>query len=268
MRSLSFIYCLGALFLLANCSPKLGGKNKGLKLVWADEFTGSEPINRNKWDFDLGGNGWGNNEKQYYTDRTMNARQLSGNLIIEAHKENYDDNAYSSARLVTRGKQTWGPGHRISVRAKMPSGRGTWPAIWMLGDNLKQVGWPLCGEIDIMEHVGYAPDSIYATVHTKAVNHIIGNSPSGTATADDLETNFHIYSLDWKLDRLEFRFNGNLIHTYKKPQAATEAEWPFSKPQYLLLNLAVGGNWGGRQGIDDTIWPQRMEVDWVRVWEL
>jgi len=267
MRFFTLICGLTILLLAANCSPRIGEKNRGHTLVWADEFSGSEPVNRDKWDFDIGGKGWGNDEQQFYTDRAENARQLSGKLVIEARKEDYKGNAYTSARLVTRGKQTWGPGHRISVRAKLPSGRGTWPAIWMLGENIGQAGWPLCGEIDIMEHVGFAPDSVFATVHTEAVNHIIGNARSGSATAPDLETNFHVYALDWHPDRLEFRFDGHLIHTYRKPANATEAAWPFDKPQYLLLNLAVGGTWGGRKGVDDTIWPQRMEVDYVRVLE-
>jgi beta-glucanase (GH16 family) len=189
-------------------------------------------------------------------------------LLIEAHQENYDDNAYSSARLVTRGKRSWGPGHRIAVRAKLPSGRGTWPAIWMLGENIKTVGWPECGEIDIMEHVGFAPDSIYATVHTEAFNHLIGSQVSGSITAGDLESNFHVYSIDWHPRRIEFKFDGFTYHTFEKSPEATTAEWPFDKPHYLLLNLAVGGNWGGEKGIDETIWPQRMEVDWVRVWKL
>lgn len=268
MRLLLLVSGLGCLFLFANCSPQLGGKNRGLKLVWADEFTGSEPVNRDKWDFDIGGRGWGNNELQHYTDRTANARQLSGNLVIEAHKEDYKGNTYTSARLVTRGKKTWGPGHRIAIRAKLPSGRGTWPAIWMLGENIKTAGWPDCGEIDIMEHVGYKPDSIYGTVHTKSFNHIIGTQDGGVISAADLETNFHVYSIDWTPKRIDFKFDGVTYHTFYRRPDATVAEWPFDEPHYLLLNLAVGGNWGGEKGVDTSIWPQRMEVDWVRVWEL
>jgi len=238
-----------------------------MELVWADEFNGQEPPNEDKWTYDLatGGNGWGNQEKQYYTDRAKNVRLVGGKLIIEAHKEEYKGSSYTSARIVTRGKQSWGPGHRIAIRAKLPSGRGTWPAIWMLGDNIKEAGWPLCGEIDIMEHVGFNKDSIFGTVHTKAFNHILGTQDGGATFARDLETNYHIYSIDWHADRIDFQLDGTTFHTFRKPEEAGVEEWPFDAPHYLLLNLAVGGSWGGRNGIDETIWPRRFVIDWVRV---
>jgi len=254
------------LLLLTSCKTLFGPK--GPELLWADEFDGHEPPDGSKWAYDIGGKGWGNNELQHYTNRPENVRLLSGKLMIEAHKEDYEGNKYTSARVVTRGKHEFLPGTRIIVRAKLPAGRGTWPAIWMLGGNIKEAGWPLCGEIDIMEHVGYAPDTVYSTVHTKAVNHIIGNAKSGTATAIDYETNFHEYRLDWHEDRLEFFVDGRRMHVYPKIEGATAEQWPFDKPQYLLLNLAVGGNWGGRNGVDETIWPQRLEVDWVRAFKI
>ena len=268
-RDLALLLTGSALILLcfSGCNKWLGKGQSNMELVWADEFNGQEPPNEDKWTYDLatGGNGWGNQEKQYYTDRAKNVRLVGGKLIIEAHKEEYKGSSYTSARIVTRGKQSWGPGHRIAIRAKLPSGRGTWPAIWMLGDNIKEAGWPLCGEIDIMEHVGFNKDSIFGTVHTKAFNHILGTQDGGATFARDLETNYHIYSIDWHADRIDFQLDGTTFHTFRKPEEAGVEEWPFDAPHYLLLNLAVGGSWGGRNGIDETIWPRRFVIDWVRV---
>ncbi|MFK8165756.1 MAG: glycoside hydrolase family 16 protein [Lewinella sp.] len=267
MRLLVCLFLLSLVTALASCNRKIKGKD--IDLIWADEFSGHEPPNSTKWAYDIGtsNSGWGNNELQYYTSRPENVRLLNGKLIIEAHKEAYEGSEYTSARVVTRGKATW-THKRIAIRAKLPSGRGTWPAIWMLGDNIKDAGWPLCGEIDIMEHVGYVPDSVYGTVHTKAFNHMIGTQDGGSTSAKDLETNFHVYSIDWYEDRIEFKLDGNTYHTFRKRADATVEEWPFDQPHYLLLNLAVGGNWGGKEGVDTNIWPQRMEVDWVRVYKL
>lgn len=268
-RALLPLSCALILLGLSGCNKWLGKGETNLELVWADEFKGQEPPNEDKWTYDLGtgNNGWGNQEEQYYTDIAKNVRLVGGKLIIEAHKESYKGSQYTSARLLTRGKQSWGPGHRIAVRAKLPSGRGTWPAIWMLGDKVKEVGWPLGGEIDIMEHVGFNPDSIFGTVHTKAFNHIIGTQDGGGIMDKDLESNYHIYSIDWYEDRIEFQLDGNTYHTFVKRENASVEEWPFDTPQHLLLNLAVGGNWGGQQGVDETVWPLRFTVDWVRVYK-
>jgi beta-glucanase (GH16 family) len=236
------------------------------QLVWSDEFNGSGSVDTSKWAFDVGGNGWGNRELQHYTDRNKNARQEAGKLVIEAIKEDYDKNNFTSARLVTRGKQSW-THVRLEARAKLPRGRGTWPAIWMLGENIKTVGWPRCGEIDIMEHVGYAPDSIYGTVHTGAFNHIKGTQDGGFITASDLETDFHVYFINWTERQIDFGMDNEVYFTFEKRENATFAEWPFDEPHYLLLNVAAGGNWGGSMGVDQTIWPQRMEIDWVRVYQ-
>lgn len=268
-RALLLFGIAAVVLAFSGCNKWLGKDQTNLELVWADEFKGQEPPNDDKWTYDIGtGNsGWGNNEKQYYTARAKNVQLVGGKLIIEAHKEDYEGSQYTSARLVTREKQSWGPGHKIAVRAKVPGGRGTWSAIWMLGDNLKEVGWPRGGEIDIMEHVGFAPDSLYGTVHTTAFNGMIGTQDGGSIAAKDLETNFHIYSIDWHADRIEFQLDGKTYHTFTKGDNAGPEEWPFDAPQHLLINLAVGGTWGGREGIDETIWPRRMMVDWVRVYK-
>lgn len=246
--------------------PEVGTVSTERQLVWSDEFEGNGGIDTTKWAFRIGGHGWGNNELQYYTDRPENARREDGKLIIEAIKEDYKNRSYTSARLVTRGKQSW-MHVRLEARAKLPSGVGTWPAIWMLGENIKTVGWPRCGEIDIMEHVGYAPDSIYGTVHTDAFNHVEGTQDGGFTTAEDLETAFHVYFIDWTGEKIDFGMDDEVYFTFHKRPDATFAEWPFDDPHYLLLNIAVGGNWGGEMGVDEKIWPQQMEIDWVRVYQ-
>ncbi|WP_020567663.1 glycoside hydrolase family 16 protein [Neolewinella persica] len=267
MRILICLLLFSLVTSLTSCNRKIKGKDTDL--IWADEFNGHEPPNSAKWGFDIGTGdwGWGNNELQYYTNRPENVRLLNGKLVIEAHKEDYEGSKYTSGRVVTRNKASW-VHKRIAIRAKLASGRGTWSAIWMLGDKVEEVGWPLGGEIDIMEHVGHAPDTLFGTVHTKAFNHMLGTEDGGNTTAKDLETNFHIYSIDWHEDRIEFKLDGNTYHTFHKRDNATDEEWPFDEPHYLLMNLAVGGMWGSVKGVDEDIWPRRMEIDWVRVYKL
>lgn len=242
------------------------GADNERQLVWSDEFDGNGPVDTTKWGYDLGGGGWGNNELQHYTDREENARRENGKLVIEARREDFGEREYTSARMVTRGKANWKRG-RIAVRAQLPSGVGTWPAIWMLGENIRTVGWPKCGEIDIMEHVGYSPDSIFGTVHTKSFNHVAGTQEGDGIALPDVEDAFHVYFVDWQADRIDFGVDSTVYFTFDKVPEATMDEWPFDEPHYLLLNIAVGGNWGGSRGVDTTIWPQRMLVDWVRVYE-
>jgi len=237
-------------------------------MIWADEFDVAGLPDTSKWAYDVGSWGWGNNELQAYTSaRLENARVENGKLIIEAHREVYDSMDYSSARLVTRGKQDFETGY-LEVRAKLPSGRGTWPAIWMLGTNIREVGWPTCGEIDIMEHVGFNVDSVFGTIHSGAYNHIIGTQKMGAIALPTAESEYHTYAVDWRDTSITFLVDETPYHHVSRDSAATLAQWPFNAPQYLLLNIAVGGGWGGRRGVDTTIWPQRMEVDWVRAWDV
>ena len=248
-------------------STSLPQRADGRQLVWHDEFDGEGLPDATKWGYDVGSWGWGNNELQHYTERrAANARVTDGHLIIEAHREPFDSMDYTSARLVTRDLATWSGGY-IEARAKLPTGRGTWPAIWMLGSSIGETPWPRCGEIDIMEHVGYAPDTIYGTIHSEAYNHMIGTQKSGEVYVPDAETAFHTYAVDWRDTVIRFLVDDIAYHEVVRDSAATIAQWPFDDPHYLLINLAVGGNWGGKHGVDTTVWPQRMEVDWVRVWQ-
>ena len=165
---------------------------------------------------------------------------------------------------------------RVAVRAKLPEGRGMWPAIWMLasdidaGDGKGGVPWPRCGEIDIMEYVGYIPDTVHTAVHTGVRNHMVGNHPTGRVQPGDLHDTFRTYAVEWTAEKIDFFVDDHLVQTYANDSAThedPEGVWPFDKPHYLILNIAVGGAWGGQQGVDETIFPQRMEIDWVRVYE-
>lgn len=240
------------------------GKND--KLVWSDEFDYTGLPDSSKWSYDIGGSGWGNNEKQYYTDKRLeNASVKNGVLSITAIKENYEGLNYTSARLISKNKGDWKYG-RFEIKAKLPKGRGVWPAIWMLPTDWKYGGWPESGEIDIMEHVGYLPDSVFGTVHTEAYNHVIGTQ-KGTRTArKDLTDAFHVYTLDWRKNEIKIFIDKEHYFTFHNEKKSYK-EWPFDQPFHLLMNIAVGGNWGGKMGIDESIFPQSMEVDWVRVYQ-
>lgn len=243
-----------------------------LDLIWSDEFDFDGLPDNTKWSFDIGNGcpnicGWGNNELEYYSEAVLkNSRVENGHLIIEAHKEDKEDMNYTSARLVTKSKGDWQYG-RIEVRAKLPTGLGTWPAIWMLPTDMSKLGgWPKCGEIDIMEHVGYSPDSLFGTIHTESYNHMIGTQKGGSLKDKTLESDFHIYALDWNEERMMWYFDDKQYFEFKNEKASYK-EWPFDQKFHLILNLAVGGNWGGKHGVDESIWPQRMEVDYVRVYQ-
>ena len=235
------------------------------KLVWSDEFNYKGLPDSTKWNYDVGGDGWGNNELQYYTyKQSTNARVDNGRLIIEARKEKHDENNYTSARLITKGKGDWKYG-RIEIKAKLPKGRGTWPAIWMLASTTP-LEWPDDGEIDIMEHVGFHQGYIHASVHCKKYNHVIGTQKTDTLLVPDCSTAFHVYTLEWNAETISIFVDQKKYFTFKNEHTGYES-WPFSQPFHLLLNIAVGGNWGAQKGVDENIWPQRMEVDYVRVFQ-
>ncbi|MBS1917001.1 MAG: glycoside hydrolase family 16 protein [Bacteroidetes bacterium] len=248
------------------CSSFIPGSSNKWKLIWSDEFNYSGVPDSTKWNYDIGTgeDGWGNHELEYYTNHLANARVEKGKLVIEAKKENFQGMKYTSARLVTKGKADWQFG-KIEVRAKLPKGRGTWPAIWMLGSTTP-LHWPDDGEIDIMEHVGYDPGKIHATIHCKKYNSGLNNHKTAITDVPDFADAFHIYSLEWNTDSLCIFVDDKKYFTYANEHTGHDA-WPYSQPMHLLLNIAVGGDWGGQKGVDDSIFPQKMLVDYVRVYQ-
>lgn len=238
------------------------------KPVWADEFNYTGAPDPTKWGYDIGGHGWGNQEKQYYTNDLKNSRVENGVLIIEARKEKMENNDYTSARLVTKNKADFLYG-RFEFKAKLPKGRGTWPAGWMLATE-KSYGanyWPDNGEIDIIEHVGFDQDRIHGNIHTKAFNHTIKTNKGNNVVVPGISDSFHIYACEWTPDAISIEIDGNKYFTFPKQSSYGWAEWPFDKKFHMILNIAIGGGWGGQKGIDDSIFPQRMEVDYVRVYQ-
>ena len=237
-------------------------------LIWHDEFDGVGHPDSSLWNYDTGGDGWGNEELQYYTERRLkNARVENGRLIIEAHQEYYRGNDYTSARLTTKNTGDWVYG-RMEVRAKLPAGRGTWPAIWMLptqwiyGDG----SWPDNGEIDIMEHVGYDEGTIHGTIHTDAYNHMAGTQRSGQIEVPDATEIFHVYAIEWTQSEIRWYVDDELYYTYENGGSGWRV-WPFDHPFHMLLNVAIGGTWGGAEGVDNSIFPVQMEMDYVRIYQ-
>lgn len=234
--------------------------------VWSDEFDVAGLPNTAKWGYDLGGGGWGNNELQYYTNLQNNAKVQNGNLEITARKELTGGLNYSSARLVSKNKGDFLYG-RIETRAKLPSGRGTWPAIWMLPTDWAYGNWPKSGEIDIMEHVGYDANKVHFSVHTESYNHSIGTQKTSSQIIPTAISDFHKYRVDWTPYAVRGYFDDQLVFTFVN-EGKGAAAWPFDKRFHLLLNLAIGGNWGGAQGVDDSIFPQTMLIDYIRVYKM
>ncbi len=261
-RLLLSVCLVAAMFAMASCTAT----KKGWKLVWKDEFNYTGLPDSSKWSYDVGGDGWGNNERQYYTKADIaNAKVQNGKLIITAIKQKKENNTYTSARLVTKYKGDWLYG-RIETKAKLPAGRGMWPAIWMLSTDWAYGGWPESGEIDIMENVGYMPDSVFSSIHTKSFNHVIHTQRTKGLFFADLSSKFHVYAIEWYKDRIDFFVDDNLFFSFKNTGKGFE-EWPFDKRFHLLLNVAVGGNWGAVKGVDENIQSASMEVEYVRVFE-
>jgi len=233
--------------------------------VWSDEFNYTGLPDSTKWNYDVGGNGWGNNELEFYSEkRSENARVENGNLVIEARKEPWQGMNYTSARLLTKNKGDWQYG-KIEVRAKIPRGRGTWPAIWMLGSTTP-LRWPDDGEIDIMEHVGFDQGIIHGSIHCKKYNHVIGTQKTATTQVADCSDSFHVYIVEWDNSVIKISVDTSTYFTFANERSGYDA-WPFDNKMFLILNIAIGGNWGGQQGVDDTIWPQHMLIDYVRLWK-
>jgi len=242
-------------------------------LVWRDEFegaNGSAP-DASKWTFDLGGGGWGNNELETYTNRTQNAFLQDGRLVIQALKETTAGpdkipRAYTSARLKTLGLAQWTYG-RVEARMKMTAGQGLWPAFWMLGSDITQVDWPNCGEIDIMENIGREPSIIHGTLHGPSYSDGAGigsayTLPGSQRFADD----FHVFAVEWEANVIRFYVDNNLYATRTPPELPSGANWVFAKPFFIILNVAVGGDWPGNPDAS-TVFPETLVVDYVRVYQ-
>jgi beta-glucanase (GH16 family) len=245
------------------------------KLVWSDEFDqpGVATIDPAKWKFELGM--IRNREAQLYTDRAENVRIEDGCLVIEARKERVPIPnkpgtfaEYTAGSVETFSKAAWTHG-RLEVRAKIPRGWGMWPAVWLMGTDIPEVGWPTCGEIDVMENVGYEPEKIHASIHVK------GEGPDGkevsettTAVVEQLTKEFHVYAMEWDAKQVRIFVDDRKYFSYDRFDAkGNEKPWPFDKPLYLKLNFAVGGTWGGKFGIDDSAFPQKFVIDYVRVYQ-
>ena len=231
------------------------------KLLWEENFEGTK-LNEKSWNFELGDGcpdlcGWGNAEKQLYTKKNHTVE--NGLLTIELRKEG---KKYTSTRITTKGKKNFKYGY-IETRAKLPRGKGVWPAFWMLGKNISKIGWPTCGEIDILEYVGKEPNTIFTSLHTKASH---GNTINSKKTViNNVEDDFHIYAIDWQKEKIDFYIDNVLVYTFQ-PEEKTTDIWPFKQRFYFILNLAVGGNFGGPE-IDDTIFPQKFVIDYIRVYK-
>ena len=268
---LTVLFCI-QLFVFGstvNSTVQSQPPKKSYQLVWSDEFNGQGLPDSTKWGYDVGTGswGWGNNEQQYYTkDSLGNAKVSNGVLTITARNQKMGDKKYTSARLVTRGKAAWTYG-KIEVRAKLPKGLGTWPAIWMLGTNIDSVGigWPQCGEIDIMEHTGSRASKIDASVHTKNFNWPKNTQKTAATFLSDYGDAFHNYQLIWDAQTIVISIDDKPLLTLHNDGTGKNS-WPFNDPCYLLLNLAMGGNYAGYE-IDEKSLPATMQIDYVRVYQ-
>jgi beta-glucanase (GH16 family) len=244
--------------------------NGSWNLVWSDEFNYKGLPDSTKWNYETGDNGWGNNEKEYYVEKSLENSYVDGDKlhIVALHKDMGHSN-YTSAKLNTYQIFSLQYG-KIEAMAKLPAGKGTWPAIWMLPESILngKEEWPLCGEIDIMEHVGKDPNVIHTSLHSLLYNHTIGTQISYFEKLEDVFNTFHKYAVEWSKESIKFYIDDKLFFESYKGQdgrVSTNEGWPFDKPYYLIMNLAIGGNWGGE--IDDSIFPAEMQVDYVRIYQ-
>ena len=265
------MYGLALAFAVAAGSIRAAEATPAWQLAWADEFDqadGSAP-SPEKWVHDLGGGGWGNNELQTYTDRRVNSRIEGGRLVIEARKERFiggDGRArdYTSARLKTKGRASWTYG-RIEARIQVPSGQGIWPAFWMLGNGIDSAGWPACGEIDVLEAIGREPNTVHGTVHGPGYSGGKGIGGKFELAGQGLADAFHLYAIEWEPERIRWLFDNQVYFTLTPAQLPAGKTWVFDRPHFLLLNVAVGGNWPGNPD-ETTSFPRQMLVDYVRVY--
>lgn len=246
------------ILLLSSCNA-----NPEMELVWSEEFDYEGAPSEEFWVYEEGY--IRNKELQYYSKAPENIRVKDGVCTITARLENTD--SITSASITTEGKIDFLYG-RMELRAQIPSSLGSWPAIWMLGTNIREIGWPSCGEIDIMEHVGYNPDLVHATVHTKAYNHRLGTGKGSVIKVSDPWSDFHVYAVEWYEDHMDFFFDDSLYHSYENDLQGNSDTWPFDKTHYLLVNLAFGGGWGGQEGVDSSSLPLEFKIDYIRYYKL
>src|SRR5437899_9965593 len=245
----------------------------GFKLVWSDEFNGADGSSpdASKWTYDIGGSGWGNNELEYYTNRTQNAQLKGGNLVITAQKETYTGSDgvtrnYTSARLKTQGLFSHAF-RRFEARIKIPAGQGLWPAFSKLGNDLGSVGWPKCGEIDIMENIGKEPGTVHGSLHSSSTvaQTSDASAPFSLPAGQNFAADFHLYAVEWEPGTVRFYVDSNLYATFTQSQLTHRGALSFDPPFFILLNVAVGGNWPGSPDAT-AVFPQEMLVDYVRVY--
>ena len=243
---------------------------EGWELIWNDEFKNPE-LNLDKWSYEIGGHGWGNNELQFYTDNDSTAFIEDGNLVLRAKVVPQGTGSsnnlryFTSARLRTSGKGDWRYG-RIEVKAKLALGQGIWPAIWMLPTDWMYGGWPQSGEIDIMEHVGYDPGHVHGSIHTESYNHKINTQKGGSLKLDSIDTAFYVYAIEWFEDRIDFFINDDKYYSFQNDNNNNFKTWPFNQRFHLLINIAVGGDWPGSPD-ETTSFPTEMKIDYVRVYQ-
>ncbi len=269
MKTLKYFLITGSVFLFScrksdpmpvdSTGYSTPNQYPGYTLVWSDEFSGGS-IDQNNWSFESGNNnGWGNYELEYYTNSSNNAFVSEGNLIIEARAESIGGSYYSSARMTTKGKKSFTYG-RIDIRAKLPQGKGIWPALWMLGNNIDDVNWPTCGEIDIMELLGQEPNKIYGTLHWGPIHQSYGNRK--VLTSGTFADSFHVFTMKWTGSSIELLVDDASYFLMD----TTTGNFPFNQNFFFIFNIAVGGDWPGSP--DSSTWfPQRMMVDYVRVFQ-
>ncbi len=269
--------CLFVLLVLLSGAVFCGGSSEAwaqqanYALVWSDEFSApnGSPPDSSKWIMETGGGGWGNNELESYTNRGQNVHVQDGNLVITASKETYKGvdgitREYTSARLKTLGlfEQKYG---RFEARIKVPRGQGIWPAFWLLGNNIGTVGWPGCGEIDIMENIGKEPDKVHGSMHGPGYSGENGLTGTYTLPSGKFADGFHIFAVEWEPSTIRFYVDGNLYETRTPADLPAGRTWVFDHPFFILLNVAVGGGWPGNPD-SSTVFPQRMLLDYVKVY--
>ncbi len=268
--SIVCLFCLLAVVQLVTAyGAESVNKNPNWTLVWSDEFDGpnGSPPDPQKWSYDIGAGGWGNEELEYYTDSTKNSFQENGNLIIRALEEKYKGSRYTSARLVTKAKfeQTYG---KFEARIKIPGGKGVWPAFWLLGSDYDPAkkNWPQCGEIDIMENIGTEPSIVHASMHGPGYSDETAFTKKYTLPGDQkFLSDYHVFAVEWEPNEVRYYVDGNNYYTVKKAEVLSKGEWVFDKPFYIILNVAVGGDWPGSP--EETAFPQNLYVDYVRVYK-